>query len=60
MHNLSSIPRIIHVQDRNINYYMKNNNMRYKNKYKNTYSSKQNEKKKNDNDAYLRMLNEIW
>ena len=51
MHNLSSIPRIIHVQDRNINNYMKNNYTKYKNKYKNTCSSKQNEKKNNDNDV---------
>ena len=39
MHDLSSIPRIIHVQDRNINYYMKNNNTQYKNKYKTIYIS---------------------
>ena len=40
MHNLRFIPRIIHEQDRNINYYVKNNNSdtQYKNKYKKTYS----------------------
>ena len=54
--HLSSIPRIIHVHDRNMNYYMKNNNTQYKNKYKNTYSSKQNEKKNNGNDAYSQRI----
>ena len=49
MNNLRSIPRIIHVQDRDINYYVENNNTQYKNKYKNTYSYKQNDKKNNDN-----------
>ena len=43
MNNLRSIPRIIHVQDRDINYYVENNNRQYKNKYKNTYSYKQND-----------------
>ena len=56
MHNLHSIPRIIHVQDRDINYYMENNNAQHKNKYKNTYSYKQNDKENNDNDAYLQRL----
>ena len=56
MHNLHSIPRIIHVQDRDINYYMENNNAQYKNKYKNTYSYIQNDKENNDNDAYLQRL----
>ena len=54
-----SIPRIIHVQDRNMNYYMKNNNMQYEDKYKNTYSSKQKEKKNNDNDAYSQRLQSV-
>ena len=56
MNNLRSIPRIIHVQDRDINYYMENNNTQYKNKYKNTYSYKQNGKKNNDNYAYSQRL----
>ena len=56
MHNLHSIPKIIHVQDRDIDYYMENNNAQYKNKYKNTYSYKQNDKENNDNDAYLQRL----
>ena len=57
MHNLSSMPRIIHVQGRNKNYQMKNNNTPYKSNYKNIYSSKQNEKKNNDNDSYSQWLN---
>ena len=56
MNNLRSIPRIIHVQDRDINYYVENNNTQYKNKYKNTYSYKQNDKKNNDNYAYSQRL----
>ena len=32
--------------------YVNSNNTQYKNKYKNTYYSKQNLKKNNDNDAY--------
>ena len=58
MNNLRSIPRIIHVQDRDINYYVENNNTQYKNKYKNTYSYKQNDKKNNDNDAYSQRLHD--
>ena len=61
MHNLRSIPRIIHVQDRNINYYVKNNNSdtQCKNKYKKTYSCKQIEKKNNDNDAFSQRLQSV-
>ena len=61
MHNLRSIPRIIHVQNRNLNYYMKKNNSdtQYKNKYKNTYSRKQMEKKNNDNDAFSQRLQSV-